>query len=359
MADATQAPASSAGGTAPRTAPRRRRHASLSTVALFVVAAFGVLQFYHPPRDLFRKPFGAENQVARLLPLVQPSVNAFGTSGEVNVRFALPARQVEYPLDVSGDASDVRYAWVRMGDAAATADSVAALPLGGPELVAPAQPGMYQLALVRGSERRLIEGPWLAVMVPFSQKLGSTLNGYRIGTYVAERLGSESRHDRPDGFVEVSQEAADLPITKHLRLGDFITRDGQETWPRYTALNPRLLDKLELVIAEVARLRGDTSRVQVSVDVHSGFRTPSYNRTVARSARDSRHQYGDAADVTIDANFDGRYTAFDSRLVAVAVEKVERDHPELAGGLGIYTSARYRTPYVHIDARGTRARWRG
>src|SRR5215213_3559369 len=357
MADAPQAPASGATGNAPRTAPQRRRQPSSSTVALFVVAAFGVVQFYHPPRNLFRQPFGGDRPVARLLPVVQPSVTAFGTSGEVNVRFSLPDRQVEYPLDVSGDASDVRYAWVRMGDLAAAADSGAARPLGDADLVAPAQPGMYQLALVRGSERRLIEGPWLAVMVPFSQKLGSTLNGYRIGTYVAERLGSSApRHDRPDGFVEVSREAADLSITKHLRLGDFITRDGQETWPRYTALNPRLLDKLELVIAEVARLRGDTSRVQVSVDVHSGFRTPFYNRTVARSARDSRHQYGDAADVTIDANFDGRYTAFDSRLVAAAVENVERDHPELAGGLGIYTSARYRTPYVHIDARGNRAR---
>jgi hypothetical protein len=38
---------------------------------------------------------------------------------------------------------------------------------------------------------------------------------------------------------------------------------------------------------------------------------------------------------------------------------VEQSHPELAGGLGIYVSARYRQPYVHIDTRGTRARWRG
>jgi len=45
--------------------------------------------------------------------------------------------------------------------------------------------------------------------------------------------------------------------------------------------------------------------------------------------------------------------------VALAVEVVEKDHPDLSGGMGLYTSRRYRTPYVHIDARGRRARWRG
>ena len=115
----------------------------------------------------------------------------------------------------------------------------------------------------------------------------------------------------------------------------------------------------ELVIARIGSWRGDTANVRVGVSVHSGFRTPLYNRTVKRSARDSRHQYGDAADVTIDANGDGQYTLADSKLVVRAVEEVEGEHPDLVGGLGLYTSRRYRTPYIHIDARGTRARWRG
>jgi hypothetical protein len=199
----------------------------------------------------------------------------------------------------------------------------------------------------------------LAVLVPFSQKLGAMLNGYRIGTYLAEKLGSRvDRSPPPVGFVEVGREAADLPITKHLLLSDFMSHDRQDSWPRYAAVNPRVLDKLELVIAEIARRHGDTSNVKVSVDVHSGFRAPWYNREVERSAKDSRHQYGDAADVAIDANFDGRYTIADSRLVAIAVDKVEAEHPDLVGGMGLYTSRRYHTPYVHIDARGTRARWR-
>jgi uncharacterized protein YcbK (DUF882 family) len=123
------------------------------------------------------------------------------------------------------------------------------------------------------------------------------------------------------------------------------------------ALSPRLLDKLELVIAEVARER--PAGAPMSVAVKSGFRTPAHNAGVKAAARDSRHQQGDAADVAIDANADGRLTAADGQLVARAVELVERAHPDLAGGLGLYTSRRYRTPYVHIDARGARARWRG
>jgi len=80
---------------------------------------------------------------------------------------------------------------------------------------------------------------------------------------------------------------------------------------------------------------------------------------VQYAARDSRHQYGDAADVAIDADGDGRVTLKDEIIVARAVEQVEDEHPELVGGLGLYTSRRYRIPYVHIDARGKRSRWKG
>ena len=40
-------------------------------------------------------------------------------------------------------------------------------------------------------------------------------------------------------------------------------------------------------------------------------------------------------------------------------DAVEEKYPDLVGGLGLYTSPRFRTPYVHIDARGKRSRWQG
>jgi uncharacterized protein YcbK (DUF882 family) len=46
-------------------------------------------------------------------------------------------------------------------------------------------------------------------------------------------------------------------------------------------------------------------------------------------------------------------------MVGLAVEIVELKHPDLVGGLGIYTSGHSSTNYVHIDVRGRRARWRG
>ena len=331
-----------------------RRKAEWLTVLAAVTAAGVVLQLHQPPAALLGNGPFAGLAAPEAVP-ASASADAFGKSRGVKLRVALPSETVEFPLEVDGDPSTVSYSWVRSGS-----DSLTEIPRAiGAKLVAPAAPGMYHLALVRGAERRIVDEVTVAVMVPFAEKLGATLNGYRIGTYLAERI--RGRGDAPEGFIEIGPQDLELPVTKHLRVSDFVTHDGQDTWPRYVALDPKLLDKLELVIAEVKRLQGvtDTSKRVLSMDVHSGFRTPSHNRAVRRAARDSRHQYGDAADVAIDADFDGRFTAADSRLVALAVEMVEEDHPELKGGMGVYTSRRYRTPYVHIDARGRRARWRG
>jgi hypothetical protein len=38
-------------------------------------------------------------------------------------------------------------------------------------------------------------------------------------------------------------------------------------------------------------------------------------------------------------------------------ERVELDHPELVGGIGIYKANRAHGPFVHVDTRGTPARW--
>lgn len=335
--------------------PVRRDRAGWLTVIAFVSAAFAVLGLQQPSNAVLKQPF-ANLAIGRAV-AASPSADAYGTSGEVKLRVVLPGEHVEYPLEVEGDPTTLTYSWVRTGT-----DSLASapVPLRGAELVAPEAPGMYHLALLRDGQRRVMNEVTVGVLVPFADKLGATLNGYRIGTYLAERVTGR-HHDAPEGFLEVGPEDVDMQVTTHLRVSDFLNHDGQSTWPRYVALEPKLLDKLELVIAQVRRMQGrDTGDVRsVALDVHSGFRTPSHNVSVKRSARDSRHQYGDAADVTIDANFDGRYTVADSRLVALAVEMVEQDHPELRGGMGVYTSRRYSTPYVHIDARGTRARWRG
>jgi uncharacterized protein YcbK (DUF882 family) len=290
------------------------------------------------------------------------SLDAFGASREVKLRFALPGQPVEFPLAVAGDPAALAYQWVPLTDSVPLSEP---RPLIGASVEAPSLPGFYQLTLVRRAGagdttvvRERVTEPTVAVMVPFSAKEGGFLNGYRIGTYLAERFGGA--REEPEGFLQVGEGEIGLAVSKHFRLSDFITHDAQrDVWPKYVALDPRLLDKLELIVNEVAKMRGVSPDSTLALDVHSGFRTPAHNAGVQRAARDSRHQYGDAADVAIDADGDGRITRADSRLVEAAVEVVEQAHPELAGGLGLYTSARYRTPYVHIDARGRRSRWRG
>lgn len=318
------------------------------TVSL--VAALIVIGFYRPPASVGAAPF-AEASV--LVPPVRAALSAFGRSGDVRTRFALPGESLEYPLEVGGDPSTLGYSWVRLDDSV-TVDSVR--PLTGERLVAPPEPGFYQLAVLRDGIRRIINDLTVTVLVPFEEKRGPVLDGYTIGTFLAERLGDDE--DRPEGFVRIDLATAELPVSEHLRVGDFLTRDNQQVWPRFVAIDPRVLDKVELVLDAIRELRGDTSEVRIEVDVHSGFRTPSYNAR-NRFARDSRHTHGDAIDIAIDANGDGRITRSDTKLVAQAVETIERRHPDLVGGMGLYTSRKYNQAFVHIDARGSRARWRG
>ncbi len=324
--------------------PRR-----LLTLVFFLLAAIGSVQFVTPVME--RRPFAMF--MAKPIPQTEPSADAFGTSGEVLLKFSMPGREVEYPLAVHGDPTLLSYEWIRLGsDRASTAPRA----LRGDKVISPTAAGFYQLRLVRGDVSRIVEGLTLAVLVPFDRKEDGMLNGYRIGTYLGERLSG--RRTPPEGFLEITQADLNLQITKHLKVNDFLTHDSQDVWPKYAAVSPRLLDKLELVIAEISSWRGKDVAVALDMDVHSGFRSPDHNRQVRRAARDSQHQYGDAADVTMDANGDGRISVMDSKMVGLAVEIVELKHPELVGGLGMYTSRRTGS-YVHIDARGQRVRWRG
>lgn len=284
------------------------------------------------------------------MPSISLARSARGRSRAVQMLTALPGGSVRLPLEVTGAPHSLSYEWIELG----SVDPVAApLSLAGP-ILAPREPGFYRLAVVRDGERRIVDSLTLGVLKPLTEKRGASINGYRIGFYRGERKGDTE--GAPEGFLEVLEEHASLEVSEHLNLADFIAHDAQTTWPRYVAIDPRLLDKLELVFEEIVRLRGGKEGSAVDVNVRSGYRTPLHNRRVVRAASDSRHQYGDAADVAVDANGDGRISSADISLIARAVEAVERAHPELVGGLGTYTGG---SAYAHIDVRGRASRWRG
>ena len=334
---------------------RQSRNARSGVGALLLVgsAAVGVVQFYRPETQPPSVPFAhlSAALAAEAPPTATPTPDAFGRSGEVKVRFARPGAGIEFPLAVEGSAEALSYQWVSVVDSAVVGP---VLPLNAAFPIVPEQPGFYHLSVLHGERRQIVAEPTVAVIVPFERKLGQWLNGYRIGEYLAERIGG--KHERPEGFIEVRPELLGLSLSRHIKLADFVTHDEQiNVWPKYVVVDPLLLDKLELVLTDI----GERAHADLSVDVHSGFRAPAHNRGVRRAARDSRHQYGDAADVQIDANGDGRIDMTDELLVMLAVERVEDAHPDLVGGLGMYTSRRYRTPYLHIDTRGKRSRWHG
>jgi hypothetical protein len=222
------------------------------------------------------------------------------------------------------------------------------------------KPGIYDLARSVGSAFHLI------VLTPFSAKVGGRIGAYRLGRWPFEGRGAGNPvYDTPKGFIEVTPQNLGVHVSDHFTLGQFVTKDQFEVWPKYVVLDGRLLDKLELTIEELRR----TGHPVAGLFVMSGFRTPEYNeRGVGAGGRSavSRHQYGDAADVypddrgrgiMDDLNGDGRVDLADARILAQAAERVEEMHPELAGGIGIYPANGVHGPFVHIDARGKRARW--
>lgn len=228
----------------------------------------------------------------------------------------------------------------------------------------PSEPGIYmveygvdELATARAIPLAVIAA------VPFEAKESGYLNGYHIGRYPVEGSGRTDRYAPPGGFIEITLENQDFQISEHFRLRQFLTKDQGDVWPKYLALDLRLIDKLELVLQELNAMGVRAEALHVM----SGFRTPQYNGPGGDGrATLSRHTYGDAADVWVDndgdgymddLNGDGRADLQDARIMMRAVERVERRYPELIGGAGVYVANSAHGPFIHIDVRGSHARW--
>ena len=223
------------------------------------------------------------------------------------------------------------------------------------------RPGIYRST--DSSARRPFS---LITLLPFHERVRGEVGGYRLGFWPGERRGSLRSELAPEGFIEVTSSNQDTPLSDHFRLRDFLTHNQGAVWPKYLVLRDALVDKLELVISDLQARGYAVAHMQVM----SGFRTPDYNALgVGRRggrARDSRHQYGDAADVFVDnnrdghmddLNHDGRVDMRDARVVLESIERVELQHPDLVGGAGLYKATSAHGPFVHVDVRGARARW--
>jgi len=228
--------------------------------------------------------------------------------------------------------------------------------------VAFGEPGVHPLAVPAPDGAPLV----VVSLAPFVATARGRQQGYRVGSWpAAGRAMTDARYSAPAGYIPVTLENAATQVSKRFQLRDFLTHDQQAVWPKVLVLRSVLVDKLELIGDELER-RGLPGRLHVM----SGFRTPQYNAQgvgpKGGRASESRHMYGDAADVFVDADGDGvmddldgdgRITVHDAQLLFAAAEGVEASHPDLVGGLSAYPATSAHGPFVHVDVRGTRARW--
>ncbi|HHP7237919.1 D-Ala-D-Ala carboxypeptidase family metallohydrolase [Longibacter sp.] len=243
-----------------------------------------------------------------------------------------------------------------------TLDAVAGRP--GWTWTAPEEPGLVPIVVkdtVTGDTIRMNA----FVLTPFDHE-DDRIGPYRIGAYKSKPLRNDPVYRRPEGFIRVTRENRTARLSPHFRLQQFLSKqvDRQRTFPQYTLVRVPLLLKLEMIVDQVQDAGYDLETLHVM----SGFRTPYYNRLIGNTTSYSRHLYGGAADVFVDADGngvmddltgDGRVTKADARRLANMVESMRDEawYEPLVGGLGIYGPAPHRGPFVHVDTRGRPARW--
>jgi hypothetical protein len=199
------------------------------------------------------------------------------------------------------------------------------------------------------------------VMVPMETLQRGRVHGYRVGDFPQEPYRNLPQYQPPRGFIPLTP-AGDLQVSPHFTLAQFPCK-GPDGYPKYVVLSEKLLLKLELLLERANEAGIETPTFQVL----SAFRSPWYNANIGRP-RYSRHIYGDAADIYVDndadgrmddLNGDGRINLADATVLHRLVEEMDGSAKtaHLIGGLGQYPTTPNHGPFIHVDTREYRARW--
>lgn len=225
----------------------------------------------------------------------------------------------------------------------------------------PAKAGLHRMEILRQDGAAVHLN--MVVEKPLTAVKDGLINGYRIGHYPAASKNRPAIHQPPSGLIEITQDMLELPVSPHFTLGQFLCKQQPDHWPKYLVLQPALVEKLELLLAEVNQRGIRTDNLHVM----SGYRTPWYNRSLG-NVPFSRHVWGAAADIFVDTVGDGRMDDLtgngtsdvtEARILQRIVEETfaAPASPRLVGGLGLYGPRPHRGPFIHVDVRGEEARW--
>lgn len=246
-------------------------------------------------------------------------------------------------------------------EAEAAGMSILKIKKGSWKFTAPAETGLYSLELRSpyGGETMTLN---CFVKEPMSNLSNGMLNGYRIGDYPTVPFKGNPRYKRPSGFIEVTEANLFTWLSPHFQLYQFLCKQ-ESGFPKYMIITMKLLLKLELILAELNKKGYHAS----TIFIMSGYRTPFYNHAIG-NVKYSRHIYGDAADIFIDEDNDQRMDdingdgIIDFKDVGLIYDIIngmsdKESYKPYIGGLGKYKKTTVHSGFVHIDARGKKARW--
>jgi hypothetical protein len=228
-------------------------------------------------------------------------------------------------------------------------------------ITAPHSPGFYEMQLQhKESDDATRLNVFVGQAVPASG--GEEINGYRIGPPPPVHGKYPMFYVPPQVYFEVTEDNVDTRLSAHFTLRQFLCKQVSD-YPKYVIVSESLLILLEGLVQAI-----QTAGYPVeSFGVISGYRTPWYNKKIGNVAN-SRHVYGDAMDFFVDMdgdgamddlNGDGKHNRADVDLLFEIVENFKKQPQNmlLVGGVGRYYKASHHGGFVHVDARGFRARW--
>ncbi len=224
---------------------------------------------------------------------------------------------------------------------------------------APATSGDYVVQINSSTKSARLN---VFVMVPFSEIKDEYLHGYRIGAYPDKPLRGQKAYANPTGFIKVTSSNQDVFLSPHFQLKQFLCKQ-ESAYPKFVVLHERLLLALEFILQ---RVQAEGYKINTFGFI-SGYRTPYYNATIENTPN-SRHVYGDAADIFIDANNDGKMDdlnrdgLINERDVQVMYDLIDAlsedaEFQPFLGGLGFYKRTSAHEGFVHVDTRGVKVEW--